>query len=420
MPQRILIDNLDWDPRAAVISDGRLIAYFNDPGGEALAGAAPPRPGAVVAVKVARVFAERGLASVELDGQPLSLRLGRGSSPKPGRILLATVAAEARESKPPRLRGGVLIEHPLLLADSEGSGLGRSRGLREAGFEPAPELAAVATAAGCRITLRTAAASADAGVLLDAVREAAGKLEAFAGIKPVRPAVIENGPDAIAAARLAFPDAVPEELGAPDAWQAADADPQLEAALEPSAALRDGGELHVSTPPGAAVFDGDTGDGGQTPGALAEAMVPEVARALMLRRIGGPVVVDFPRLDGGMRERIHAGMKAALADDPLDARCHGFVPGGLYTVTRPWRWRPLRDLLAPSPLRLGLDALRLARHAAHHPGGGAEIAIPAPAHAWLSGDGAGLRDAVLKSLAIVPALVPDSRVERPQLIERPR
>ena len=236
---------------------------------------------------------------------------------------------------------------------------------------------------------------------------------------PSKPALIENGPDAIGAARAAFPDAELVESSSTN-WSDAGIDIQLETALEPRVALPDGGVLHINTPPGAAVFDGDSGEGGLAPAELAEAMVPEVARALVLRRIGGPVVVDFPRLDAGARERIHDGMKTALAADPLDVQCHGFGPGGLYAVTRPWRWRPLADLLEPTPARLGLDALRLVLGASRGHGTAPEIVVPAAAHGWLHGDGRELQAAVLKPLAIKPRFRSDDRAERPQLAERPR
>ena len=353
MPRSILADGLEWDRRAAVVGDdGRLLAYFNDPW-EGPGEREPLRPGAVVAARVARVFADRGRVAAELDGRPLSIRLGRRVPPAPGGIVLATVTAEPREAKPPQLRLGVD----------------------------------------------------------DATRTASPP--------PPKPMLIENGPDAIDAARAAFPDAELVEAS-PSTWSDAGIDIQLEAALEPRVALPDGGVLHINTPPGAAVFDGDSGEGGLTPPALAEAMVPEVARALVLRRVSGPVVVDFPRLDAGGRRKIHDGMKAALASDPVDVQCHGFVSGGLYTMTRPWRWRPLADLLEPTPARLGLDVLRLVLGATHGHGTAPEIVVPAAAHDWLHGDGRELLASVLKRLAIKPRFRSDDRVARPQLAGRPR
>ena len=47
----ILTDEWAYDRRAAVLDQGRLIAFFNDNAFDDT-----PRPGAVVAVRVARVF----------------------------------------------------------------------------------------------------------------------------------------------------------------------------------------------------------------------------------------------------------------------------------------------------------------------------------------------------------------------------
>ena len=124
-----------------------------------------------------------------------------------------------------------------------------------------------------------------------------------------------------------------------------DLDSMIEAAILPRHELAGGAVLHINTPPGAAVVDGDSGSSNLSPSALADAMVAPVAEAMLLRRISGPVVIDFR---GSTAPRaVDAAMRQAVAGDPpiLSPR---LPPGGLYTLTRPWRWRPLADLRAPT------------------------------------------------------------------------
>ena len=400
----ILTDEWAYDRRAAVLDQGRLIAFFNDNAFDDT-----PRPGAVVAVRVARVFPDRDRISADLDGIPASLRLGRRQAPSPGQVILATVTAEPREGKPLQLRQGYFIEHRWFLADSTAGGLRLSQRLRQGGFTPPGGL----EPSSCQITLRLGAASAPPDTLMEEIRIAEDRIRAIKAMPALKPGVIDNGPDAITTARQAFPDAEPVPGDDSTAWLQAGVDEQLEAALRPRVDLGGGGILHVSTPPGAAVFDGDSGDGDMTLRALAAAMVPAIARALVLRRISGPVVADFPRLNPADRKAIGASMVEAVEHDPLRPQCHGFEPGGLYTMTRPWRWRPLADLMAGDDRRLGLDALRLARAAAGGHDMAPAIRVPASVLAWLEGEGAAARLAALKSLAISPRFLSDEGISRP-------
>ena len=99
--------------------------------------------------------------------------------------------------------------------------------------------------------------------------------------------------------------------------------------------------LHINTPPGAAVIDGDSGSSDLPPLDLALAMVTPVAEAVLLRRISGPVVVDFPRLEAAGQKAVHAAMELAMADDPLRPQCHGFARGAPTRHDTPLAVQPL-------------------------------------------------------------------------------
>ena len=123
--------------------------------------------------------------------------------------------------------------------------------------------------------------------------------------------------------------------------------PRLTARSRRPSPLADGARLHLNAPPGAVVVDGDSGSSQAAPQQLAEIMVEEVMRQLRLRRHGGPIVIDFPRLSPQGQKAIHGMMRDAARLDPAKPALHGFTRGGLYTMARPWQLMPLAQELAP-------------------------------------------------------------------------
>ena len=277
-----------------------------------------------------------------------------------------------------------------------------SRRLAATGFEAPAALVDLAQKlkSEMSVTLRLGAAKLDADALTARAMRLSEEVKTLAdsAASSASDGVISSGPDAATTAQHIFPDAEVMIDADGTCWQESDLDSMIEAAILPRHELAGGAVLHINTPPGAAVVDGDSGSSNLSPSALADAMVAPVAEAMLLRRISGPVVIDFPRLNRAGQERIDAAMRQAVADDPLHPVCHGFTPGGLYTLTRPWRWRPLADLRAPTPQRLGLAALRLARQAGMAAKTGV-VVVPPAVGGWLNGDGAAYRDTVMKGLA---------------------
>lgn len=404
----ILIDDCPFLRRVAVLQGEDLLAYGEDNMLLDL-----PRPGAVVVARVEQLFPDHGQASVDCGGIAGSLRLGRKPYPAPGDLVLATVTAEPREQKPLQLRQGVFIEETYLLAESGPAGLRLSRGLREAGFTSPKE-----TTPRHQITLRSAAVKCSAETLRDMIAAAEARIDTFLADQPTAPGMLANGPDALAVAQAAFPDATCSNTPDAVAWDEAGVDAALVEALQPTLVLPAGARLHIHTPPGAAVIDCDSAAGGLAPLALAKLMVPVIAREMVLRRISGPVVVDFPRLDGKGQRQIDALMHDAVADDPQRPQCHGFTKGGLYTLTRPWRGQPLVALLAPSGMRHGLMALRLVHAARLGRDLAPVIRLPETGYIWLEGEGSAARDQVLEGLAIRPQFRSDEHVIQPVLDAR--
>ncbi len=226
---------------------------------------------------------------------------------------------------------------------------------------------------------------------------------------PSTSGIITPAPDALARAKIAAPGATIADDMDGAHWAALNIDDQLAAAHQPYLRLPDGGNIAISTPPGAAVIDGDSADSRLAPLALAEKMVPQLMRQLRLRRIGGPIVIDFPRLDPQGQHAIHNLLKAEAKNDPYKPSLHGFTRGGLYTMARPWRDRVLSDEILPLGRHLGLDVLRwIKKHHHTRMPGDLTLRLPQDGIDWLAHDGAKIFNQMKAPLAFQVKLISDN------------
>lgn len=147
----------------------------------------------------------------------------------------------------------------------------------------------------------------------------------------------------------------------------------VEALAAPEMTLSGGGRAFVSITPALTAIDVDLGGfaarGGKAAShrALNLAAIPDLARAIRLRNLGGAILVDFAGLVGRRQKLLGAALATALAEDPLGATLLGFSHLGLAEIRRPRVHAPLAELLA-GPHAKGLAALRAAaREAAAAP-----------------------------------------------------
>jgi hypothetical protein len=135
---------------------------------------------------------------------------------------------------------------------------------------------------------------------------------------------------------------------------------------EPSVALPGGASLHIQ--PTRALVAIDIDAGGMTgarqsksaaQAALNQSIFPLLARQILLRNLGGAIVVDLAGMPARRRTALAPMLSAALAADPLHPRLLGFTALGLAEISRPRQRPPLHELLA-GPLAVGLSALRAA------------------------------------------------------------
>jgi ribonuclease G len=132
---------------------------------------------------------------------------------------------------------------------------------------------------------------------------------------------------------------------------AADAfDPVLEdevAALsEPSAPLPLGAVMHITPAPAASLIDIDSKAASFVPVlSLNTAILPEIARQIVLRNLSGGILIDFAGMKPAARAKLAAPLRAALAVDPLKPELLGFSHLGFAELTRRRLRPPLHEVL---------------------------------------------------------------------------
>lgn len=126
------------------------------------------------------------------------------------------------------------------------------------------------------------------------------------------------------------------------------------ASLEtPEIALPGGARATIAPTPALTAIDIDAGAataerGGKTASQarLNRAIIPELARQIRLRNLGGAILIDFAGMKPAARAALGPDLAAALAPDPLKPRLLGFTALGFAEVLRPRIRPPLHELLA--------------------------------------------------------------------------
>lgn len=154
-------------------------------------------------------------------------------------------------------------------------------------------------------------------------------------------------------AGLRAPDLAPlmrAHSGTSRLFDQGDVDGAIADLLEPHVPLAQGGSLVIERTEALTVIDVNGGDRGD-PLAVNLAAVPEIARQLRLRNVGGVVVVDFLTLKRPAdQERLLLALTGAVADDPGNTQVYGLSRLGLVELTRQRRGPSLLDLLAAGSL----------------------------------------------------------------------
>jgi Ribonuclease G/E len=122
----------------------------------------------------------------------------------------------------------------------------------------------------------------------------------------------------------------------------------------PAAALPHGAVMHIATTPALTAIDIDAGAATAETGAkpqsqlsLNTAIIPELARQIVLRNLSGAILVDFAGMKSAARVKLQPALAAALARDPLKPRLLGFSHLGFAEISRPRIRPPLHEMLTP-------------------------------------------------------------------------
>jgi Ribonuclease G/E len=138
----------------------------------------------------------------------------------------------------------------------------------------------------------------------------------------------------------------------PMTYQAVTFDPVLEDEISllftPIAPLPHGALAHITPTPAVITIDIDAG-GASSMGQLTlnQAIIPELARQIVLRNLSGGILIDFAGMKAAARVKLTAPLQAALTADPLRPRFLGFSHLGFAEILRPRIRPPLHEFLPP-------------------------------------------------------------------------
>jgi Ribonuclease G/E len=196
---------------------------------------------------------------------------------------------------------------------------------------------------------RLAAISEPAGPKPGLMRRGPGPLVELAARFPGAPIVIDD---------YALMAALRPALEGRMSYQSAAFDAVLEDEIaglgEPAAPLPQGAVMHIAVTPALTAIDIDAGaataEAGAKPQsqlALNTAIMPELARQILLRNLSGAILVDFAGMKSAARVKLQPALAAALAGDPLKPRLLGFSHLGFAEISRPRIRPPLHEMLKP-------------------------------------------------------------------------
>jgi ribonuclease G len=432
MTTELVVERSSFGLKSALLEDGRLVelALFDQP-------AEHPRGeirlGRVRAIDhdLNAAFVDCGLdAPAWLGARDARFLMGAGRDVPIGRMLdqgqevLVQVRHGAGDGKGARLTADIALLGVYLMLRPRRRDLSLSARLARTPVAPEQRARAVALLPDAGVMLRRAAAAASDADLVDelarlreqwrrieaAARAATPPARLYAEDEPIVRLLLDQlTPDL---ARIVVGDqatlvrarswlatwwpAMADRLtSTADPFEATGANEQLEEALQATVALAGGGSLIIQ--PTAALTAIDVNGGGRRALESNLAAVPEIARQLRLRRLGGTIVVDFIDLPArGARARVLTALRAAVADDPVPVQVFPMARFGLVEISRKRSGPSLAEMLdRPCPVCAGRGALpglhwraeQLMRALPERTTRGTAVYVAADLYEYLSGTG---------------------------------
>jgi Ribonuclease G/E len=347
----VLLEDPGRPAAAALMDRGRLLDLLVDPPEDDPA----PRIEEIRVGKVVRKAPAMGAAFLDLGaGAEGFLKGAKGLSA--GETLLVQVTRHAEGGKAVPVTAEPLFKGRYAILTPHAPGVNVSRRIRDE--DEAARLKAAAEAAlaeaGSPETgaiLRSAAEGVEAEAVAEDVAALAGLLAEAAGAGAA-PGLVVAAPDAETRAWRDWVDPEPDEVIRGDwrLWDDLGLVDAIAALFRPRVALPGGAWMTVEPTSALVAVDVNTaGDMSPAAGLKANlAAVEALPRELLLRGLGGQVVIDPAPMGKRERVRLETALKRALRDDPVETQVIGWTPLGHLELTRRRERRPLAELM-PAP-----------------------------------------------------------------------
>lgn len=345
----VLLEEAGRPPAAALMDGGRLLDLLVDPPEDDTT----PRIEEIRMARVTRKAPAMGAAFLDLGaGAEGFLKGAKGLSA--GDRLLVQVTRHAEGAKAVPVTAEPLFKGRYAILTPHAPGVNVSRRIRdedEAARLKAAAVAALAEAGGPEtgVILRSAADGAPTEAVAEDVAALAGLL-AEAAEAGAAPGLVVAAPDAETRAWRDWTDPEPEEVIRGDwrLWDDLGLVDAIAALFRPRVTLPGGATMTVEPTSALVAVDVNTaGDMSPASGLKANlAAVEALPRELLLRGLGGQVVLDLAPMGKRERERVETALKRALRDDPVETQVIGWTPLGHLELTRRRERRPLAELMA--------------------------------------------------------------------------
>lgn len=128
-------------------------------------------------------------------------------------------------------------------------------------------------------------------------------------------------------------------------FEYADVVPQIEGVLQPYAILPSGAAVIIQETAALTAIDVNRGADQRSNAAINMDCAWEIARQLVLRNMGGAIVIDFLKVNNKAEQKEIAEYMDSwfLANDPCTVQVHGFTALGMLELTRQRRTPPLME-----------------------------------------------------------------------------
>jgi len=424
MSARALIEVGIGETRAALVEDGRLVELAIERG---------PAfdPGAdIVLGRVLEVSARMKTAKIALPGDGVGmLGLKNGRRLAEGAAILVQIERAAHRLKGPRVTTDIALAGRFLFYRPRQRGIAFARGFAESaalakswaklgklggftlrapieGADPSWVEAEIATLKARWQRIETEAARTKAPAMIE---EDFGPVLRFLRAAPrLERVLIDDAAEAARLKSMLAPDLAGIVEHAGDLFVADEIDAQIAEALASRVELPGGLAIAIEETEALVAIDVDVGAAVDLAAACKRA-AEEIARQIRLRRLGGQVVVDFPRLaKADADKKLVEALRKALARDPEPVEFGGRTRLGLVEFRRRRRGPALGEILGRTPRSYGPSlATRLRellrqglRDARARPGSPIALVAPAELIARLEGADAPLLDGLRRRTGV--------------------